>query len=176
MGRTNLGAKELCDGSQTTLHSHAGGGGDGIFTVSGAEVFNGLSPTSWTTLDLSGIVGSNSALVLLKISAASDMDAVAVRTNEDTSEYWNATADASAYGMALGHHDSVAVLVLMVVTDTNGVIEWKTEKSSTATINIISYIKSGVGVVGLQALDGGKADEAYTVAISPLNGGNAGSF
>ena len=26
MGRANLGAKELCDGSQTTLHSHAGGG------------------------------------------------------------------------------------------------------------------------------------------------------
>lgn len=27
MGRTNLGAKELCDGSETSIHSHAGGGG-----------------------------------------------------------------------------------------------------------------------------------------------------
>ena len=27
MGRTELGAKELCDGSETTLHSHAGGNG-----------------------------------------------------------------------------------------------------------------------------------------------------
>ena len=27
MGRTNLGAKELCDQSETGLHSHAGGGG-----------------------------------------------------------------------------------------------------------------------------------------------------
>lgn len=26
MGRTELGARELCDGSQTILHSHAGGG------------------------------------------------------------------------------------------------------------------------------------------------------
>lgn len=40
MGRTNLGAKELCDASETTLHSHPGGGG-GPIIKSGEIVTNG---------------------------------------------------------------------------------------------------------------------------------------
>jgi len=175
MGRTELGAKELCDGSETSLHSHAGGGGGGIFAISGAKIFNGSSPTSWTVLDLSEIVGNYSALVVLKISAISDMDAVAVRTKDDVDEFWNTTADASAYGLALGHHDSVASLVLMVATNPSGMIEWRTEKAATATIDVIAYIKSRVGD-GIQALDGGKANEIYTIAISLLDGGNAETF
>ena len=35
MGRTNLGARELCDGSETDLHSHAGGNGGGSEMQSG---------------------------------------------------------------------------------------------------------------------------------------------
>jgi len=40
MGRTNLGARELCDASETTLHSHPGGG-NGAVIKSGEIVTNG---------------------------------------------------------------------------------------------------------------------------------------
>jgi len=130
---------ELVGGGQTSLHSHAGGGG-ASFVVSGTQVFSGDSPSSWTDLDLSGVVGSNSALVMLRIHAGSDMNAVCVRMNGDTVEYYSAVADSSAQGVALAHHDSTNAIVLMVVTDTSGVIEWRTEASQTATIDIIAYI------------------------------------
>jgi len=109
--------------------------------VSGVTVYNGESPTSWTDLDLSSIVGINSAMVILSFQATKDMDAISVRKNGDTEDYYCAAADAMAYGMALGHHDTTAVLVLICVTDTNGVIEWITENSETAIVKVIAYIK-----------------------------------
>jgi len=115
--------------------------GGANFTVSGAEVFNGSSPTTWTDLDLSGTVGVNSALVILRIESATDMNATAVRQNGDTADYYNVSAEASAYGVALAHHDSTASLVLITTTDTAGVIEWITESTQTVTVDIIAYIK-----------------------------------
>ena len=40
MGRTNLGAKELCDASETILHSHPGGG-NGTVIKAGTVTTNG---------------------------------------------------------------------------------------------------------------------------------------
>lgn len=132
--------KTLVDGTEISLHTHAGGGGSPL-TVSGATAYSGASPTSWTDLNLSSIVGENSAMVILQISATSDMNATAIRKNGDGAEYYSASNEASAYGIALGHHDSTCDMVLICVTDTSGVIEWKTESSSTATIKVIAYIK-----------------------------------
>jgi len=133
---------ELVDGSETSLHSHAGGAGGATFVVSGAQAFSGSSPTSWTDLDLSSIVGASQALVMLQFKAGNDMNALAVRTNGDTEEYYHTSSDASAQGLQLAHHDSVNVLSLMVVTDSAGVIEWRTETSSgSAVVNVVMYIK-----------------------------------
>ena len=120
------------------------GGGGATFTVSGATVIDAqASPETWTELDLSGIVGANSALVILGITATADMDATAVRMAGDTNEYYDAAADATAFGVALGHHESGAgaTMVLMCITSTAGKIEWKTEATQTATIKLIAYIK-----------------------------------
>ena len=114
--------------------------GGSTFTVSGAEVFSGTSPTSWTDLDLSGTIGANSALVILAISSGVDMNALAVRKNGDTDEYYNVAVEANAYGCAIAHHDADAVLVLICVTDTAGVIEWITESAQTASIKLLAYI------------------------------------
>lgn len=130
--------EELSDGSTTTLHDHAGGGAS--LTYSNAEVFSGTSPTSWTNLDLSATVGSNRAFVSLKFNSSADMNAVAVRTDGDTDEFHTATADASAYGNQLGHHDNVATLVLSVWTSVTGIIEWQTETARTATVDVQGYI------------------------------------
>lgn len=124
-----------------TVYGGSGGGGAN-FTISGSEVFSGSSPTSWTELDLSSIVGTNKALVILRFKAGSDMDALAVRTKGDTEEYYSATSDTTAQGLALAHHDSVNVVVLMVITDALGKIEWITEtESASASVVVMAYIK-----------------------------------
>ena len=112
-----------------------------VLNVSGATTYTGDSPEVWTDLDLSSIVGANSALVILQISASGDMNAVAIRMNGDEGDYYCSAGDSNAYGVALGHHDTTAILVLICVTDTAGIIEWITESSSTATIKVIAYIK-----------------------------------
>jgi hypothetical protein len=117
------------------------GGGGATFTVSGAQVYSGNSPTSWTDLDLSGTIGSNSAMVILAFRGNIDINALAVRKNGDTNEYYGASCEANAYGCALGHHDSDADLVLICVTDTSGVIEWKAESAVVCTVDVIAYIK-----------------------------------
>ena len=111
-------------------------------SASGATVFGpASSPESWTELDLSSVVGENTALVILSVSAATTMDAVAVRRNGDTDEYQN-TGDDSAFGCASGFYNATdAALVLICVTDAAGVIEWITESSQTATVKLIAYIK-----------------------------------
>ena len=119
----------------------SGGGGSGVaLTYSNAEVFSGASPTAWTDLDLSGIVGAKRTTLWVKIEAAADMNATAVRTNGDTDEFHSVTAEANASGCALGHHDAGTHLVLKVVTDAVGVIEWITETSQTATVDVIDYL------------------------------------
>lgn len=120
----------------------ASGGGGASFAVPYAEAFSGSSPTSWTDLDLHDIVGVNKAWVLLKISAGSDMDAVAVRKKGDTDEFWHTAVDASTYGCSLVHHDSTAVPVLSTITDENGIIQWKCEKSANdCIVTVMAYIK-----------------------------------
>lgn len=99
------------------------------------------SPTTWTDLDLSGVVGSNEAFVVLRIKSASDMNETSVRRDGDTNEYYSEAADPNAYGCALGHHSSVADLVLMCMTDADGEIEWITQTSENANVYVQLYIK-----------------------------------
>ncbi len=113
-------------------HSH--------LTVVGTQVFSGLSPTAWTDLTLSGVVGSNAALVLLKIKAVLTGRDIAVRKNGDTDEAWvlNATEAAGAAlfkSMANVHH------VVIAVTDSVGVIEWRTSPTTTMTVDVIAFVK-----------------------------------
>lgn len=111
--------------------------------ISGATAFTGTSPTVWTDLDLSPIIGANSALVILSISAYNNLDAVAVRRKGDTAEYFSEYNKDEACGAALGRHNSIYAdvnLVLICVTDTNGIAQWITENSETATVKVIAYL------------------------------------
>jgi len=115
--------------------------GGATLTVAETEVFNGTSPTSWTDLDLSGTIGSNAALVLLKFAGGIDDEGFAVRKNGDTDEFYIAAA-LEAHGVALAQFGNVAChIVLLAATDTVGKIEWITEAAKTYTVDIIAYIK-----------------------------------
>ena len=108
--------------------------------VAETEVFNGTSPTVWTDLDLSGTVGAQATLVLLKIKPTSHFTAVAVRKNGDTDEFYGATDYPAS--MAFGISQVAGIhFVLMAATDTAGKIEWISENAETITIDIIAYIK-----------------------------------
>ncbi len=112
-------------------------------TVAETEVFNGNSPNpaAWTDLDLSGVVGSNPALALVKFwqeGGGMGPEAVAFRKDGDTDEFY----DPLAIGCAAGDVAWTIHQVFLVATSPTGVIEWKFEAvGANCTIDIIAYIK-----------------------------------
>ena len=125
----------------------AGGGSGASVGNTKTQVWTTTNcPTSWTDIDLSGTVGSNSALVHISFqSTAGDMNAISIRANGDTTEYHEKTSDVSAYGIAIGHHDSGGTatggaLVLSSFTDNVGVIEWICETQQEADAYLLGWV------------------------------------
>jgi len=99
----------------------------------GSEVFRGSPPTdNWQDLDLSGYVGSNWALVMLKIQAigGEELDDISFRTNGE--------ADVVIPRMTL-HEGEISYWTLE--TDGDGIIEWTTNGGSQCAIWLLGYIK-----------------------------------
>jgi len=111
-----------------------------LLTVAETEVFNGNSPNNvWTDLDLSGVIGTNTALVLLKVNSASDGFTLAMRKNGDADLFQH--ADIDTRGCANISFDATHnPFVLLVATDINGVIEWILSGARLVVIDIIAYI------------------------------------
>ena len=102
-------------------------------------VFNsGTAPTNFTDLDLSGVVGSNQAVVLLKFKQISVSAAQGFTTRKngdaDVFEYHGA----GGAGMVIGQNESV---YLLTVTDASGIIEWEADLANTTTITMEAYLK-----------------------------------
>lgn len=107
-------------------------------TIAETQVFSGTSPTTWTDLDLSGVIGANPTLVLLKCGHATLSNTYAVRKNGDTDEFYQANYSA---GVANGEIGAIH-LALLVATDSAGIIEWTTRRANAGTtVDIIAYIK-----------------------------------
>lgn len=123
------------------LPSWAAAAGGATLTVNDDEVFSGTCPTAWTDLDLSGTIGSNVALCLLKFVSAASTIMVGVRRNGDTDEFYSEAIYPSgvAWGMAAGEGGAVA---LLAAADSSGKIEWKANDALTdVTVTLIAYIK-----------------------------------
>lgn len=113
-----------------------------ILTVAETEVFNGVSPNVWTGLDLSGTIGANAALVLLKVYCPTIGRTVAFRKAGDADEFYVA-AYADPAGCALVHMATAVHYVVLVATSDAGVIEWKMSvATANTTVDIIAYIKN----------------------------------
>ena len=111
----------------------------GRFSYSGAQVFSGNCPSSWTDLDLSSYVGSRRALVFLKVKANAGITSkkYKFRTNGDTDEY--------SYALDRSHCSACVVSIgqcgtVWVMTDANGVIEWMSGSSESTTLWLLAYI------------------------------------
>jgi len=108
------------------------------YTHDGSQVFSGSSPTSWTDLDLSSYVGSNRALVYLRVDISSGVVSwYKFRTNGLARDIASSTSDMSACcasQISSGNSD-----YFLVETDDSGIIEWYSGNSQTTSINIIAY-------------------------------------
>ena len=115
--------------------------GQAALTIAETEAFaSAAAPTSWTDLDLSAIVGSNVALVMLKVSQSSTASCtMAFRKNGDTEEHF----PGADLNMGAGAADvkQSAFAIIMVITDSSGIIEWRAQSGATSTVDVIAYVK-----------------------------------
>jgi len=103
----------------------------------GTEVFNDTAPTVWTDLDLSGTIGSQATLVMLKIYSGAAAYRVCVRQDGDTDDSYS-----EGDGYSNAQRSDVATWgYFWVHTSAAGVIEWKTQSAQTMTIDVCAYIK-----------------------------------
>ncbi len=132
-----VAAAPLVGGGETDQHSHPGAGAS--LTVSETEVFNGTSPTAWTDLDLSGTIGSQVTLVLLKGVTTPTHRWITFRRDGDTDDF----RQASSWGYGVAGADQIQGRhgVYLVATSSSGVIEWITESAAAWVLDIIAYIK-----------------------------------
>lgn len=114
-------------------------GKKGLTQYSGASVYSGAMPTSFTDLDLSGTIGANRCLVELLI----EPDAAATigfRTNglaKDVGIAANSFFGAGSGGATIASGNASTVTVL---TDVSGIVEWKsTSAGTTTTVTLLTY-------------------------------------
>ncbi len=109
-------------------------------TVAETQVFSGASPSpsAWTDLDLSGTIGSNPALVLLKCYNASGTTAAfGFRINGDTEPDF-------IYDHPLScRMTTLKFAYAFAIADSSGIVEWYFDQSGQAstTIDVVAYIK-----------------------------------
>ena len=107
------------------------------YAYSGSSAYSGAAPTSWTDLDMSAIVGSIRAIVLLKVTnnSTTSTRTYAFRPNGDTDEYYNVTYPTPSNFKLF---EEMSALVT-VQTDTSGIIEWMASGANDTDIVVLSY-------------------------------------
>jgi hypothetical protein len=110
----------------TSGHVHSGG--------PNTIVYNTNAPSSWTDLDLSSVVGSNSALVVMRITNnhGSQDEAYAFRTNGDS------TTQRDGAGAQNPINPGYSA-TLIAVTDSAGIVEWDTTFGYNTTVTVLWY-------------------------------------
>lgn len=103
----------------------------------GTKVYNTNAPTTFTDLDLSAYVGSNRALVYLKVKNVSG-SARDYKFRENGETDTQATTSKGTSNARLGPDKYV---YLMVETDANGIIEWLCDVAADTDIWLKGYVK-----------------------------------
>lgn len=103
------------------------------------SVFDDVAPNIWTDLDLSGIVGSNKAIVYLKVTITIQSQLV-FRTNGDAESIGITTQGLGASGVSMVANGSGYVVV---VTDSDGKVEWGSllDQGGDATVTVRAFAK-----------------------------------
>jgi len=101
----------------------------------GTVVHNAIGPAAWTDLDLSAVVGSRKALVVIRsLNGSGGNSHIYSRTNGDT---LNKTDGISIVLSQLSGRDDL----LVVYTDASGIIEWYVSNvAGTHTLTVEAFI------------------------------------
>ena len=123
-------------------HTRHEGGGDDVITIVTEKndvVFTGAAPGAWTDLDLSAYIPAGQHLVALGISetVTGAARSAAVRTNGDAVEYYQSNVDYIAGLQCCNFWGTANTAVLLVLTDTNGIIEWKGSPAGAWSIELL---------------------------------------
>ncbi|MCK5236282.1 MAG: hypothetical protein KAR06_04775 [Deltaproteobacteria bacterium] len=112
-------------------------------TVAETEVFNGASPQAFTDLDISAVVGSNVAFVILKVGTTDDDVNPTFRQNGDTeiTEPSSFLLGPFAANIMMCDNNFAHFGYVICITDASGIIEWATDESQTVTIDVVAFIK-----------------------------------
>lgn len=105
--------------------------------LNSGSVFNGDALSTWTDLDLSSVVGNNYAMVILKVRNFTNQEFIAhFRQNGDTDDQLIG-ADVNTR-VVLGNN---GVGQVYVITDENGIVEWKSNNTGASEIEVIAFFK-----------------------------------
>jgi hypothetical protein len=135
------------------------------WNYSNTEVYSGNAPTTWTDLDLSSVVGSQRALVLLFIDSSSS-NALGFRPNGDTDDWYtteNVSGGMTGSGAGRNH--------VLVLTDTSGIVEWKMGSATATTVDLIGYTND-ITYSGQQVYSGSIPLTSTQLDLSSIVGNN----
>lgn len=107
-------------------------------TFPNSTAFSGTSPTSYTDLDLSSIIGTTSRVVFLKVTCGTTSVAFHFRKNGEAGT--GAVGDNSAGTNRTSLLTSGQVAYVTVVTDSSGVVEWYTSQTSAGAASTTSVV------------------------------------
>lgn len=140
---TDLSADSLTLNGSDTSALVGGGDADSLHThdsigvqFDGGSVYSGSGVVGWTDVDASSIVGTSTAVLMLKVVGRSNSTAF-VRQNGDSSEFDHGTKHSGASGAQFDVTNGA--VYLFVKTDNNGVFEIKHSDNTSASI--IAYWK-----------------------------------
>jgi len=106
------------------------------------EVFDGNAPSSYTDLDLSAVVGANSAMVYLRVKHCANLyDIYYFRVNGETEGVSVGTTYAIGGVSVCDPAGDGGIEYVIVVTDSAGIVEWLSNNQHATKINVIAYIK-----------------------------------
>ena len=105
-----------------------------------AQVFSGASPTNWTDLDLSSIVGQTQSIVMIKAKFINNARPVGFRPNGDD-ESWVLGSITNNKSVSLISAASDETATGIITTDESGIVEWKThEEWGSVVLSVVSYL------------------------------------
>lgn len=93
-----------------------------------------VTATTWTDLDLSSIIGASARVVCLKVGNNNIGSEIAFRTNGDTDDMYSAGGASGVMHVDVPNTDYLGVIL---VTDSNGIIEYYADAADTYEIDVI---------------------------------------
>ena len=103
------------------------------------NVFTGTSPTSFTDLDLSSVIGTKQRVVVLKIKNNGTAASVWFRRNGDTDDMSLSLPGSTGPGIEVARVSSGVITTILTTTDTAGVVEWTTSSGVSMEVSVNAY-------------------------------------